>query len=257
VYRFLPNGANVIHHTAEARQDFNLGYMGFIQSATLARPAPITVHDYYIPKTLPFRQDGRDWDFRARQDYIGGPPTPLYFSAKNKNVEDPDNLPDRFIHLLGRKEGDRKVYDVGFALGYSMVHGMTVPGRRSAATDAALMLYSSAKSYPMAVDSKRGLIQAGTTFDCVAYRQYFWPGAFPNATCCYWHPEGDQTVVYIGYHQPVSRDVLKLPAEFTGRKIRIIERTPSLTLHDDQQVPADGLRVTVQGDHGALVLALQ
>lgn len=259
LYRFLPNGANVIHHTAEAQQDFNLGYMGFIQSATLARPAPITIHDYYIPKTLPFRHGGVDWDFRAKQNYIGGPPAPLYFSAKNKNVEDPDNLPDRFIHLLGRKEGDRTVYDVGFALGYSLIQGMTVPARRAANTGAALMLYSSAKSYPMAMDSKMagGLIKAGTTFDCLAYRQYFWPGAFPNATCCYWHPEGDETVVYIGYHKPVRGDVLKLPAEFSGRNIRIIERTASLMLHSDQRVPADGLKLSVHGDHGALVIAIK
>jgi len=68
VYRFYPNGANVIHFTAEALQPFNVGYMGFIQSAPLSKGA-FTTHEYYIPKTIPFQQDGISYDFRSIQDY--------------------------------------------------------------------------------------------------------------------------------------------------------------------------------------------
>ena len=136
---------------------------------------------------------------------------------------------------------------------------MTRSAKRSQSTGTALTLYSSAKSYPRAVDQRMNLgrIRAGTEFDCVAYRQYFWPGAYPNATCCYWHPEGDETVVYVAYHKSVEKDVLKLPAELAGRRIRIIERTPSIVLETDQTVPADGLVVSSSGKHGALVIAIK
>ena len=56
LYRFYPNGANVITYDSKALQEFNLGYMGFIQSAKLTQ-GQYETHEYYIPKTLPFTQD--------------------------------------------------------------------------------------------------------------------------------------------------------------------------------------------------------
>lgn len=258
IYRFLPNGANVIHHTAQARQDFNLGYMGFVQTAKLTTGTYYTTHDYYIPKTVPFTQNDVTWDFRARQNYNLTLPAPLIFSAANKNVADPADLPERFIQVLGRKQGEQSVPEVGFAVGYSLLQGMTVPAQRAANAAQALMLYTSSKTYPTAADSKLARpIKAGTEFTCVAYRQYFWPGAQPQATCFYWHPEGDETVVYADYHRRVDRDVLQLPAEFTGKALRVVEKTPSVTLHTARAVPAAGLEVSVDGDYGSLVVAVR
>jgi hypothetical protein len=256
VYRFLPNGANVITTTAKAKQDFALGYVGFIQAGTLPMPAPLTVHDYYIPKTKPFAQDGVRWDFEALQPYVSAPARPLVFSASNGNIADPRGLPDRFVHLLGREKEGRTTYEVGFAFGYSLVEGMTVPAKRSENAGTALTLYSSAKTYPVAADAKRD-VRAGSVFEAVAYRQYFWPGAAPNATCCYWHPEGEETVLYAAYHRAVERDVLQLPPDFAGRRIRVVEKTPSLVLHTDRDVPAAGLVVSSSGKHGALVIAIR
>lgn len=259
VYRFLPNGATVIHHEADAKQEFELGYMGFIQAGPLATPAPLSVRDLYIPGTLPFTQDGRRWDFARIENFLAAPPRPLSFSTRQGNVADPGRLPDRCVQLLGRKEGDRTVYEVGFAYGYSLTQGMTAPAKRVANCGEALVLYSSGKSYPRAIDAKAkgGRIPTGIRFDCLAYRQYFWPGAFPNATCCYWHKEGEETVLYLAYHKPVERDVIRLPAEFAGRSIRVVEKTPSLVLLSDGTVPADGLAVRSEGRHGALVLAIK
>jgi hypothetical protein len=150
------------------------------------------------------------------------------------------------------------VPEVGFALGYSLTQGLTVPAQRAANAGQALMLYTSSKTYPTAVDMKMGQpIKAGATFDCLAYRQYFWPGAHPSATCYYWHPEGDETVVYVDYHHAVDHDVLPVPPELTGRGLRVVEKTPSVTLHTAQSVPAEGLTVSVNGDYGSLVVAVK
>lgn len=251
VYRFLPGGATVIHHRAEAKQDFALGSMGFVQAA----PLPAAVRHYYIPKTLPFTENGRDWDFERIQPLASAPPRPLAFSTEHRNVADPKDPPDRIVQLLGRQAEGRTVYDLGFAVGYSLIRGMTVPAKRSASAGTPLVLYSSAKSYPRAIDAS--LVRAGTPFDCVAYRQFFWPAAFPNASSCYWHPEGDETVLYLSYHRAVERDKIRLPAEFAGRTLRVVERTPSLTLHTEGAVPADGLVVSSSGRHGFLVVAIR
>ena len=252
-YRFHPNGANVVHTKSTALQEFRIGYMGFIQSAKLYT-GKYDTHEYYIPKTLPFTQDDTAYDFRAIQDYRPGPKSPLLFRESRKNIEDPRNLPERFIQFLGRKDGDKTVREVGYALGYSLINGITQPAVRANNAASSLMLYTSTKTYPTAVDSKMGpIIPAGTEFDCVAYRHYFRPAAQPNATCLYWHKEGDDTVVYADYHKAVDRDVLKLPAELAGKKISVVEKTRSLTLHTTETVPASGVVVSVKGDYGYVV----
>ncbi len=257
IYRFEPGGANVIYYTARALQDFDIGYMGFIQSARLTR-GDFATHRYYIPKTVPFTQDGIALDFRAGQDYTTPPRSPLIFSAAKQNVADPANLPERFIQLLGRTAGDQTVEEVGYALGYSLIYGLTQPAERAKNANQALMLYVSAKSYPTAVDAKRGRpIPAGTQFECVAYRQYFRPAAHQNATCLYWHRENTDTVVYADYHQSVERDTLVLPPELTGKSLTIVEKTPSLTVHTTGAVPAGGVVVSVSDGYGYVVLRVR
>jgi hypothetical protein len=257
VYRFHANGATVIYYTAKALQEFRLGYMGFIQSAKLATGA-YDSHEYYIPKTIPFRQDDIDYDFRRLQDYSSRLPSPIRFRAPAKNIEDPANLPDRFLQFLGRRDGDKTVRDVGYAIGYSLLTGVTKPEARAKNADSAIMLYTSSKSYPVAVDSKMGpMIPAGTDFYCIAYRHYFHPAAQPNATAVYWHEENDDTVVYADYHKAVNGDVLKLPAEFAGRSLTVVEKTPSVTLHTSGTVPKTGVAVSVRGDYGYIVFRLR
>lgn len=253
VYRFFPNSANVITTHSAALLDFNLGYMGFIQSAKLTPGSTYDSHTYLIPKTVPFTQDNLTWDFRAGQDYSGKIPSPLIFNAANKNVADPQNLPERFIQLLG-KGG---VNEVGYALGYSLLNGMTVPAERAQVAGRALMLYTSTKTYPTACDEKIGNpVKQGTQFDCTAYRQYFWPGAQKNATACYWHPEGEGIVVVAEYHKSVDRDVLALPAEWAGKTLSIIERTPSVTLAEGA-IPATGVAVSVTDGYGVVVFKVR
>ena len=257
VYRFDSNGANVIYYKAKALQQFRLGYMGFIQSAKLYT-GQYDTHEYYIPKTRRFTQNDITYDFRSLQDYSFRLPSPLRFMPGNNNVEDAENLPDRFIQLLGRKEDGKTVREVGYALGYSLIHGLTRPAQRSQHANSAIMLYTSSKSYPVAIDAKMGpIIPAGTPFYCIAYRQYFWPTAQQQATCFYFHEESGDTVVYADYHKGVKRDVLKLPAKLTGRSITVIERTPSVTLHASGTVPPGGVAVSVAGEYGHVVFEVR
>ncbi|MDP6502373.1 MAG: hypothetical protein QF886_02105 [Planctomycetota bacterium] len=55
------------------------------------------------------------------------------------------------------------------------------------------------------------------------------------------------------YHEAVDRDVLNLPAKLAGKKISLVGKTPSLTLHSPETVPADGVVLSVNGDYGYVV----
>ncbi len=257
VYRFYPNGSNVIETKAKALQSFNLGSALFVMTAPLTTRGNSYSREYYVPKTRPFVLDGKNFDFQKIQDYNDKPPASINFSTDGTYVEDSKNLPERFIQFLSRKENNRNVREIGFALGYSLIQGVTQPHVRAGNVKNAAILYTSLKSYPYAMDSKMGLIPAGMEFHCVGYRDYFAPQAYPNATCVYWHAEGDDIILYADYHRKIDRDTIKLPPNFTGRKISIVEKTPSVTLHTTDEVPATGIVLSVGDAYGYIVLKLR
>jgi len=260
VYRFLPRGACTIRHRAKALRTFKLGYMGFIQSNRLYEtPGEEDKKQnwYYIPKTLPFEKAGEAYDFQNIQSYPRRLPCALNFNEREKNLSDPENLPERFLQLIGTKDGERPRFRVGYALGYSLVEGMTRPEIRAKNCENATRLYTSSKSYPHAVDRKMGMISKGTEFDVLAYRQYFNPAAYKNATSVYWHPQGRRILFYADYHRPVKEDVIPLPKELQGKGITVIEKTPSLTIHSKERGPFEGLCLSVDDNYGYVVLALE
>jgi hypothetical protein len=118
------------------------------------------------------------------------------------------------------------------------------------------MIWTSNKTYPFAIDSKMGNpIRAGTKFDCLGYRQYFYPPAQKNATAFDWHEEAGDTVVYADYHKAVDHEVLALPPALTGKTITVVEKTPSLTLHTAKTVPVTGVVLSVTGNYGYVVFS--
>jgi len=256
-YRLHSDGSTVITYNAKIMQDLAIGYMGFIQSAPLNRGS-YGVHRYYIPKTIPFVKDGVNYDFRSLQDFSKPLPVPLNFSKSDGNIEASCNLPDRFIQLLGQGDGKAAQWKVGYALGYSLINGMTVQGEREKYAKKALFIYTSNKTYPSALDAQFSpAIKAGTEFTCVAYRQYFDPSACKDATCVYWHKEGDSTVLYVDYHKSVDKDMVKLPEYLARKKITVVEKTDSVQLHTDKTVPTDGLSLSVKDGYGYAVLRLE
>ncbi len=252
-YRFLPYGAVLVRHEAEALQDFALGYMGFIQTAKL-NTGTFTRHDYYIPRTLPFTQEGVAYDFQAVQDFRGKVPAPLNFGTAQENV-DPERLPDRFVQLLGTEAAGQVQYQAGYAIGYSISQGVTVPSERARSVNNALMIYTSSKTYPSAVDARRqNPIPAGTTFSCVAYRQYFSPTLCPAATSFYWHAEGDDLIAYADFHRAVEHQALPLPAEAAGKPVVVLDRTDCVTVHESVVSAAGVVTLSVLGNYGFAVL---
>ncbi len=126
VYRFQPMGACTVEHKSKANRNFNLGYMGFIQSAPLTKGS-FDTHEYYIPKTVPFELKGRKYDFANFADYSQKLPNELLF-GENKN--------------------GANVHRIGYVIGYSLIEGITRPETRSKNCKTPLYLYVSNKTYP-------------------------------------------------------------------------------------------------------------
>lgn len=256
-YQFQPQGTCVIHHTATARQSFDLGYMGFIQTRAMVRMKDDAL-DYYIPGTQPFKVGEQRYDFCGVQNFSERPLKPLRFSVANGNVESQEQLPARFVQFLDRKTGQRERVKAGYAFGYSLTRGMTQRAQRAQNCGDALVIHTSAKSYPHAVDKeKRRRIEAGETFDCVAYRRFFSPGdASARATCVYGYQEDDAYLLYADYHRSVSRDSIKLPSYLIGSTVTVVEAQSSVTIESGDTVPEAGLSVSVKDDYGYVVLRL-
>lgn len=256
IYRFLPNGAIVIYHTSTALQDFKITGMGFIQSAKM-NTGHYQAHEYYIPKTKPFCLGGINYNFLALQDFKPPVPIPVVFQASAGTLADEQALPDRFIQLLGDRASGKFSGQVGFALGYSPISGVTKSGERSRNTNCGGSIYKTSKSYPCAIDAKIGaIVRAGTVFNCVAYRVYFDPQRYPKATCVYWYKENNDYLVYLDYHQNVDNEVVVLPPAMTGKRISIVEKTPSLTLTAGKMVPEKGIILSVTDNYGYAVLRI-
>ncbi len=257
IYRFQANGSCVVETKSTALQPFNVGRAMFVMTAPLTTHGNSYSREYYIPKTKPFILEGRAFDFRGIQRFDEKPPAAIEFLADGPCIEDPKNLPERFVQFLGCDENGRTRRDVGFAFGYSLIQGITRPEERATQTHNAGMIHTSLKSYPIAIDSKMGLIPPGMEFQCVGYRDYFSPQRYPEATCVYWHPEGKDIMLYADYHQKLEHTVVKLPPEFTGLKISIVEKTPSVTLHTKEVVPATGIDLSIVQSYGYIVLRMQ
>lgn len=250
VYRFYSNGATVVEHSAEALQPLPLSHAGFVQSQPLVR-GNFQTHELYIPKTLPVTLNGKSYDFSGIADFDYRLKEPLIFGIKEQNIQNPDNPPDRFIQILGKRKGNPASREVGFALGYSPLWKMSQTDFRSSVAG---FIYMSKKTYPRAMAGKPGvLVPPGTKFHCVAYRAYFDAQRSQPASCVYWFPEKDGTVLYADYVDAVPAHVIDLPAELKSRKFRVLEKSESVHLQQADSFPSSAPTVSTSG-RGFLVL---
>jgi len=247
-YHFQPAGACVIRHRATALRDFDLGYMGFIQSSPLHAGENSRLLSC-IPKTLPFSSGGRDYDFRLIQDLSTPPSEPLIFSVDRGNVADAAKLPDRFIQILS--EGKKQV---GFVMGYSLLKGLTKPEVRAANTGSPVFIYTTGKTYPAAIDRNARPVKEGDTFDCLAYRQYFDPLSHPEATTVYRHNQDGDEMLYAEFHRRAKKAVLPFPKDLWGKKFEVVEKTDSVEIAAVGKIPSEGVPLEVRGVGGSVVL---
>ena len=99
--------------------------------------------------------------------------------------------------------------------------------------------------------------KAGEIRHVTAYRQYFNPAVDPDATAFYYHREGNSWLVYFDCHKSLQNHRLKLPEFMIGKRIRIVEKTPSvIMLNSGESIEENGIRINVNEGGGSIVLKL-
>ncbi|MCX6985850.1 MAG: hypothetical protein NT118_14040, partial [Lentisphaerae bacterium] len=247
VYSFQPAAACVIKakYTVKHAIDgltvhgLTFGWTDFFRSATN--------QEFYIPKVKPLVIDGVSYDFVAI--YKMPEIWKTYYNFKKSDFINPDDPPDRFIRIVGN---ERREY--GITLGCSLFAGTTAKENKAADRPCPYFLWHTKKMYPLFAQFPKS--EPGASKELILYRQYFDPNREPDATAFYYHKEGDSDVVYLDFHKNLKEKTIKLPENFTGKKITVIEQTPSLTLHTDKTVPQKGITLSVDDNYGYLVLKL-
>ncbi|WP_419421282.1 hypothetical protein ACNVED_15545 (plasmid) [Legionella sp. D16C41] len=257
-YKFYPNGAMVANYHATALQSFNLNFMGFIQSAKLFQENSDKL-EYYIPKTLPFKIDGRHYDFKSIQDLSHGIHNNIFFGLEWRNIAKANNLPDRFLQFLSKIENEKLMRKVGFVIGYSAIKGITKPEKRNKFAKIAYRISPFLKNYPGALNPSRleNKIPAGSKFHCFAYQQYFDLTQQKEATSIYWHREGNSYIVYADYHHAIKQTKLEFPAFMVGKKINLVEKTDSVEINLEPYLTKNNIDLTINGNYGYIVLRIQ
>lgn len=254
-YQFQPRGVCLVDNQIIPNRDFSTYQASPVMTMQLNKLNNYKIHEYYIPKTKAFKNAGTEYDFNSIQDFTVPIKFSLSFRAANKNI-DPVNPPNRFIQFLGQVEKGKKVHTVAYATGIINDFGIGKSAERVKNVDEMLFIYRSYKTYPKVLDQKAGALKAGVNLHSRGYRNYFDPQRYKNPTCVYWHRQGEINRLYIDYHKAVSKDVIKLPEAFSGMKIKVVEKTPTIELLTKEKVPEQGIAVSVSGEQAYLVLDL-
>ena len=256
LFRFEARGASVLYRKAVFHsklkdvKDLNVMY-GWAGTGPISRKKK---QYFYIPKMKPLRLKGRNkedpvlnCDFSA--NYLMPEKMNLNSLFTRKDCLDPEDVPDRFIRVVGDDKPE-----LGIALGYSLINGCTAKKYKGINRDPFYLFWYTKKMYPFACILKE--TRPGQVVESIVYKQYFNPQLEPDATSFYWHREGKSWLVYLDFHKDLKNKLIRLPEHLTGKKITVVEKTPSLTLHTDKTVPGEGIRLDVSGKHGYLVLKL-
>ena len=212
--------------------------------------------DFYIPRMKKTTLRGRNGAPDVATDFtaVEKLPCPAWnvnYTASRADCVDPENMPDRFIRIAG--DGVKR--QIGVSLGYSLLQGITALENRSAERPNLYLFWYTGKTYPYSFSLKD--VPAGRTVVHHAYTQYFDPRAEPDATAFYYHRDGDSHVVYMDFHKTLSGKTVRLPPEFAGMRISVLQRSPSVTLRTADAVPPDGgIVLDVADGYGELVLRL-
>lgn len=247
VYSFQPQAACVIKARYTVRHaiagltvhGLTFGWSNRFQSAKN--------QEFYIPKVKPLTIDGVAYDFAAV--YQMPDIWKINYTFQRSDCIHPQDPPDRFIRIVGN---NRREY--GIALGCCLFAGSTAKENKAADRPNSYFLWHTKKMYPLFAAMSQP--EPGTSKEMVLYRQYFNPNREPDATAFYYHRQENSPVVYLDFHKPLQNKIIRLPREYAGKTVSILEKTPSLTLHTSETVPMDGIRLSVHGNYGYLVLKL-
>lgn len=248
-YRYSENGSCTITDGMRVLTS-GLSWSGGNFPATQAGPLTYTGKELwqYVPRVTPKVGSLKTWNFAAQERIDGAMEQVNLTSA---NWSDANNPPDRMAQIV-RTAG---VAEFGMMIGVSPVRGTGPAATRKFLLTDALFVSAIRKQYLKAVGTPAP-ITAGSYYETVAYRAYWTAGMCPQATAFTWYRDGKDIVVIADFHQNVDFAALKMPSQFTGMDVTVVDKTASATVHGNGVVTADGVLVSVNDGYGYVVLKL-
>lgn len=251
---YQQNGAVVNDRTCTFHVSFpNVSLMDQMFCWGGGKIAPAKLEEFYIPKTKPLKMinlkdlsNPYEFDFAK----VAVMPEKMFvsYTLSKKDVSDQENLPDRYIRLTGN--GKR---EYGIAIGTSLFAGHTANANKGRDRDSLYYFYTSKKMYPYSYILKNN--KPGISLRTISYKQYFNPALDPDLTAFYHHRQENSHVVYVDCHKSLKNKTVQLPASLRGKKITVLEKTPSVTLHTEGKL-SDGKLLFDVKDQGCFVLKL-
>jgi hypothetical protein len=250
LYRVQKNGAMVIHYGWRTHHEIDLGYMGFMQAGVLPQTTYPNLK-VYMPKVLPITVGARTWDLCTIEDFNTAPTAQIDVSSAY--WETPLLPPDRLVEYLCDASNVKKI---AFVMGYDITRG--IGAIRKDLVNRAWWIYTTRKSYPQGIDDKLGNVPANTWYTAICYRMFF-DCENPDkgtATNFYYYELGKDLIVYFDFHSTASFENLKLPAEYVGRFVSVVEKSANITVHTSEVIQ-DGVTVSMSsGSYGYGVLKI-
>jgi hypothetical protein len=139
---------------------------------------------------------------------------------------DANNPPNRFIQYVTSSTGTKLC---GYALGYNLDLGVTVPATRKTIFNA-YNIYTSLKQYPYAINYwPAQTVNSNTVYDVVAFRAPINYAVNPIPLCSTWYTVKGTDYALIDLAGAYNGNIT-FPSELTGKKITIVEQQGTIAV---------------------------
>lgn len=192
-------------------------HYGMIQFYT---EIPFSLHEKMIPGIKKFTEKGMETDLNTLWKFPYGKNYTRFLTKEDALCK--EKLPNFCIDHFGN-EGKR---ELGVALGYSNIHGITARGNEKERGNTLFYLYQSGKMYPYACEKTSA--KKGERIVLHAFHQYFLPEEEGIST--FFHNEADgKCVLYILFPAEKENYCFTLPEEgYAGKEFTILESDPGI-----------------------------
>ena len=229
-YAFKEGGQCLINSSILFKKKTIVGNLGFLQSAALNQAAK-----RYLPDIKPVS----GFDFQSGVDLS------TYDTSINITPQDlkaSDYPVNRYVDMYG---------DYGFTMGYIFDKTSSDSAKRLANTSVFWDLRNTKKSYPIAVNNKVGIANAGDYYAVEGYRRYFLKDQdLTNFTTI---EDSEAYYIYIDAHKKIPFISRRVAANI-GKKIEIL-KSENFSLFSEY-VSAEGLTFAITDDYGTAVLKI-
>ena len=231
-YTFTPDGTTHLRQKVKFMERISLRQWGLLHTQSIYTPGDNPFREYFIPKTVPFVQDGVAYDFAKGFRVLK--PLPVVRITPDR-IADPANPPDRFIQIAGCGTPDAgRVRETGLVIGYSLTGGATLPSiRKNSAAPMPVWINYTQKSYPCIISSVGGVaVEAGKELEASGYRKIFDPGRFGKAAqASYTVNDGGRKLLYLLFTEAGEAAI---PPGFH----KVVEKSAGLTISGNRAIAA-------------------